>query len=387
MVVFFWLTILCFEALTVQRPEYIGTVLLTAERPREILFAAGILISLFAVLIIIKIPSQMMSLAKTSSANLLILSFISLLFLQNLTQLNVSSTAYVIIFFCSITMTMYADRRLPSQFYFCLAVALLLLLIAAVALHGLPTGRWIGGLHPNLAGAFALAAAYFAARSAKKARWIVYATATFFCILVSSRYAVVGVAIIALFDGVANDFKLPQPRLFVVTLCGLIFLVSFPPALDYLSNEILRLNDPFRGIGSGASGRMDLYSGFFPQLGKAPLFGFGFRNRDAYDSVHNGVGNLILEIGLIPSTIFALYIVAAFRRSIVLFYITKKPRYLTLTGCWCSWFVAGFFQPQLINFGDAFGFMTMFLMTDSASSSPRFQEALARQKLSNAAII
>ena len=93
--------------------------------------------------------------------------------------------------------------------------------------------------------------------------------------------------------------------------------------------------------------------------------GFGFRKRDLYQGTHNGFLNFALENGVIVTTLFFLAMLSIFKDGIARLHQsnTNKRDIIVVLGSWVAWAFAAFFQPQLVNFGDATGIMTIFLLT------------------------
>jgi O-antigen ligase len=66
-------------------------------------------------------------------------------------------------------------------------------------------------------------------------------------------------------------------------------------ALDFIVNDIARLNDKYRGLTSGASGRTENYAKAWHAFQESPVLGNGFGE---FESVHNGFLLVLAESGL-----------------------------------------------------------------------------------------
>ncbi|MBK5940034.1 hypothetical protein CCR96_12460 [Halochromatium roseum] len=197
-----------------------------------------------------------------------------------------------------------------------------------------------------------------------------YAIAFFFSAIVSSRYAIVAITLVIISDALAVNLRLSMTKLLLlmISFSAVVFILAI--GFDYFLQTLLQTDDPSRGIGSGFSGRLDMYSDFYPQINQRPLFGYGFRNRNAYFPTHNGILDYMLENGVLLFALFFVIILARLLQCVVRVRHEWNRRDLLRIGCWCAWLFSGFFIPQLINFGDAFALMTIFLLTDDGTPVP-----------------
>lgn len=369
-VIFIWVLALFYEALTAPPRLYIDGALIEIERSRSVMLAVAAMFGATALLILVRMFSQTISVIKSSVANLLIIALTLALFIVSLIQLNLEASGYSMIFLVFVLVAMHANRVFTCQYYFALSIALVAILLVLVIVHGFPSGRWIGGLHPNHAGAFALAAAYFAARSSSNLRWVIYAIAFLFSAIVSSRYAIVAITLVIISDALVANLRLSMTKLLILMIGCSGIVVILTVGFNSFLQTLLLTDDPLRGVGSGFTGRLDMYSDFYPQISQRPLLGYGFRNRDAYFATHNGILDYILENGVLLFALFFVFIITRLLQCVERFRYERDRRDLLRTGCWVAWLFAGFFQPQLINFGDAFGLMTIFLLTDDGTPVP-----------------
>lgn len=247
-----------------------------------------------------------------------------------------------------------------KEFYEKVSYLFVLIPWAAFAVFGMPDNRWVGGIHPNLLSAFALSGSFFASYSMAKYKWLAF----YFCLtsayLVESRYAIVSILIIIFAEYMiksTRSFSMPI-KVTRFLLIGLIVILSF----EFFLTEVLLLNDYARGLGSGISGRSELTTLFYRQFIDQP-FGYGFGARERYIGVHNGFLNFILENGVVISFLFFVFILGKLLSLFFFFLRDGDSRQLKIVSYWVAWLFAGYFQPQLINFSDAFAFMTLVLLT------------------------
>lgn len=359
---YLWVCILAYEALTAPP----ATLLLQdaqADRDTSLLlygFAAAVLF--VVILRLIYDWTAVKYALATRYDTLLVFLIAGAISLISLTKGNFTAFAYSILFIAILTFsaTLYIrpDIRLYRNLALLFSVALVLFLIV----HGMPNRRFIGGIHPNHIGGFALAAVFFGAIANHWSRFAVYALAFSFCILVNSRYAILSVTTIVIFDVLSRQrltyfglFSLTL-FLFVIALCILIWGAQ-------ILDSILLVDDPYRGLGSGIAGRAYMWPNFQLQIWQHPLIGFGFRERGAYYPTHNGFLNFALQNGLLLAMLLSIALVAklwSLLRSIAVY---GDSRAVVAVGLFLAWCITGLFQPQIINFGDAFAVMTAFFLT------------------------
>lgn len=170
-------------------------------------------------------------------------------------------------------------------------------------------GRWMPyEMQPNWWGMMALALAWSALAQRQVAvRLAGLAVAAYFMYLVQSRGA-----LLALVPAVvlASGLFVPLERkrlLWLGLACVLAVLVvvassSFSSvdllqqATDFVANDVLKLDDPYRGLASGASGRVATYAQAWATFQQSPVLGGGFGESEF---VHNGFLLVLAESGLL----------------------------------------------------------------------------------------
>lgn len=256
------------------------------------------------------------------------------------------------------------------------SLALLLFLIAAVIVLGPPVHRRLGGIHPNAFGGAALSCAFLATFSSQRRFEILAAICLSCALLVSSRYSMIGIFLVYSVYWILNIRRAGLARLSVaaIFICALVADFLFSSDFGVLGG-ILQLNNESRGLSSGLTGRDETWANFPYQFDLKPLFGYGFRNRDAYAGTHNAFLNLILENGLLGSFAFFLFFLHRFASAIREAIYTPRHQ---VRGRFLSGMIAFTFgamlQPQLLNFGDSFGF-TFLLILFAAPGSERAGKA------------
>ncbi len=125
----------------------------------------------------------------------------------------------------------------------------------------------------------------------------------------SSRSSIVGLTLAALVIGVRYMFELRNRRLIgafvVITVILAFVMVAVPVLRDYTSDffvNLFKLDDPYRGLSSGSSGRDELWRAAMALWWSHPWFGVGFRMHEAYlpanFSAHNAYLAMLADTGV-----------------------------------------------------------------------------------------
>ena len=87
-------------------------------------------------------------------------------------------------------------------------------------------------------------------------------------------------------------------------MLGGIVLATIPFFQDLILNDIFRLNQHDRGVGSGFSGRFDMWKQAMQGVWKKPVLGWGFRTTSQggggnFGGIHSAYIKIILEGGFV----------------------------------------------------------------------------------------
>lgn len=169
-------------------------------------------------------------------------------------------------------------------------------------------GRWAPfGIQPNWWGMMALGLAWSAlAQRNGLIRFAGVALAAYFMFRVQSRGAMLALVPAV---GLCSGYFLPLSRRRIVALIAITIFGATIVAvamlssddfgkgiLDFFVNDVARLNDNYRGLGSGMSGRTANYDIGWAAFLDAPFFGTGFRS---LSMIHNGFLLVLAESGLV----------------------------------------------------------------------------------------
>lgn len=228
----------------------------------------------------------------------------------NLVVLTNVSLAFLLFSFAqSKGSTSFSDDVMKAVFL--LALPLFGYIIVTVPSYVGSWGRWMPlGQHPNWWGMMALGLAWtgFAFRQ-PTVRLIGLTVAIYVMVQVQSRGA-----LLALLPALAISSGFFRPPIgkrvaqlgIVMLISGIavILLVAVSPSVDalqqkvinYLLNDLAKLNDPYRGLDSGLTGRTSAYEVAWRAFLESPIVGAGF---GSMEFVHNGFLLVLGESGLL----------------------------------------------------------------------------------------
>lgn len=254
------------------------------------------------------------------------------------------------------------SKRARARFWRYGAYLIAAFLILSVIIHGPPVGRWIGGIHPNILGGFGLALCSFAVIMTGRFRAPLFCIGITASLAVSSRYALVG-SVIVLFSVLfwKNLSESRYTRLLLVA-GAVISLLGLTFGWDTIA-DILQLQNADRGIGSGLGGRIESWQEFWPQFREVWFAGHGFRNRDAYIGTHNGYLNTLIELGAFVGGGLILLIACRLVRIFTWAARDRGREAIGASSALIGILTVAFLQPQIINFGDAFGYTAVMLLS------------------------
>ena len=204
------------------------------------------------------------------------------------------------------------------------SVCILFFLIILLIKHGVSNPgtakRGIGGIQPN---SFAQAALVGLTLAFFLPRWLTYpavATAITLMLIASSRSQLVGAIAFLLSYGTLTLMAAPSSaeRLGLATamlaVTGAVLMLDLyllsahgSGLLAILSERVLLLDDPIRGLGSGFTGRTEHWEAGLKAISQAPVLGYGFRRQIV--TAHQGYLNLMSDIGIPLGVSFVIFVV------------------------------------------------------------------------------
>jgi O-antigen ligase len=131
--------------------------------------------------------------------------------------------------------------------------------------------------------------------------------------------------------------------------------------------DVLALDDPARGVGSGFTGRDEEWAFALQEIADNP-FGMGFKRPSAVAAGHNGYLKILLEFGIIGGGLIIAAVLSIVVRALVEAAVgfREDGRLRRLASARAGGLVAltfaTFFQPQMFNLGDVHGISFMLLL-------------------------
>jgi O-antigen ligase len=191
-------------------------------------------------------------------------------------------------------------------------------------------------------------------------RFLIYLSSFYITNMVSSRAAAVCVLIIVihefLFVSKINIFigkTFARRILFLFVMCVVFGAVIF----DYLSNVLL-LNDEYRGVDSGMSGRSDRWDIAFEEIIANPLVGVGYGSSSDYlgFTVDNAYLTAFLELGWIGGLYYCAFLIFTTIKSFKIDNFIRKEYFIFLV----VFLVYGVFEKRYLSVGNSFSIMFIF---------------------------
>lgn len=195
-------------------------------------------------------------------------------------------------------------------------------LLALLVRLGLPHGfgAGIGGINRNATSSVAMAAMICCTLSASRTiRWGGIAGCAFFALLVNSRGTILafGVFLAIYYTLHKGTIRAAWHAALGIFLVASVLLAS-TFAKQFLFEDVMRLNDPNRGLGTGLTGRVASWERGIETFWKSPLIGHGFRAHVSGEeglASHSGYVTLLIETGLIGTLLaVAMVVLEAWRR-------------------------------------------------------------------------
>ena len=192
----------------------------------------------------------------------------------------------------------------PDDIETCMKVASIIFCwfgISALAVLGLPQGRNVGGIQPNLFSAPLLAGFILSQFHAGKTGIVVRILCFSMAALVSSRYALIGcISALVVHDLTFNSLRPWKVAAAIVALLLCIFL--WPQIATFLA-----LDDLSRDLSSGFTGRDEYWYAALATIMDHPL-GIGFKRASAFEAGHNGYLKTLVEFGIVGGGLIILFV-------------------------------------------------------------------------------
>lgn len=263
------------------------------------------------------------------------------------------------------------------------AVVALLLMPEPIAKGQIVWGRLVpDGLHPNYLGMIAMVA--FIGGLAVRSwflRWVVLLATSAIMAAASSRGSMLASAVAALAYAAAGvcsatarapvdvSARTVRVALAVLGLCAaaLMAWLLAGASIEHGVDALLKLDDPYRGLASGASGRTEVWSAALALWEAQPLLGVGFKGHTFLMPqslpAHSAYLGMLAETGLLGTTAYFGLCAAAcaglWRRR-------RDPRARAGIAVLASYLVYGIVETRAVGFGNAYSILFLWIAFDAA---------------------
>ncbi len=214
-----------------------------------------------------------------------------------------------------------SDYRIVQRMTVVAGFVVLAWLFVLLFKHGLTLGLGgvIGGINRNTTATAALGAMICCLLSPnRRIRWAAIAAGVFMAVVVSSRGSMVAMAVFfAVYYSVNKGTTKAAVYAFgAAALFGFVLLVS-PNLRHIVFDRILHIFDKARGIGSGFTGRWEMWQQGLESFWQKPIFGTGFRSTThggETGGIHSGYIKILVETGFVGGIIIIGSVVVEFAR-------------------------------------------------------------------------
>lgn len=261
------------------------------------------------------------------------------------------------------------DRRLLRSIAVVASVSLGALLIYINFTGAYVWGRLTAnGIQPNFWGTSGLAVALAALASRRLSVGLFGIAAGVLTIYdASARGSLVGLVSGLSIVVLIAAWELRGPRLAasLLSLCAVLIAVMVIPsyftvASNFVANHVLLLHDPYRGLGTGFTGREGLWRDAIAAWMQAPLLGVGFHQSFEYTDLvgaHNAYLATLADMGICGLLLYAFFLVWSFLAALRI----RDPQTRRYTVAFIAGYAMyGMFEARAFNIGNPLSLL--FLM-------------------------
>lgn len=272
------------------------------------------------------------------------------------------------VFLIGILVSSTVDRRLISKIAASFAVLFSPYLLYVNLTGEYVWGRLVAGSQPNVwgllsvniaVGAFALKSRLLQVACLSVALMTLYNAEAR-----GSMMATIPILCVFLYHWYAHQRKVDVASKWIVTYVLIVIAFSIVAFYsDVIINDILRLNDPYRGLQSGATGRNEAWSEALRLWFNSPMFGVGFRKHEEYMvfsvlSAHNAYLAMLADTGFVGFLAYMAFLIGSLVAAVR--GVTDDRLRMFLVAVIASYAVAGLFERRAINTGNSFSILFIF---------------------------
>jgi O-antigen ligase len=255
-------------------------------------------------------------------------------------------------------------------------------------------GRLVADLQPNVWGLMGLTVCLGAfARKPGPLAVAAFGAGMFTILQASSRENMVALAAVLLVAVLLYFREMNRPRLWGVLVGTCVALIAVGLLLDpyifnvvgYIKQNVLLVNDPYRGVGTGFTGRTGIWNETIELWLKHPIVGIGFRQHEQFLAgapAHNAYLAMLADTGVFGFLVYVFLLVTSLVASWGI--EDQRTRRFVMTVI-VSYVIIGFFERRAINSGNPYGvFFLMCCAVALVDQSLRKAARLYRRRLDQA---
>jgi O-antigen ligase len=246
----------------------------------------------------------------TWSGRLLTLFCVLMLMVSPLSEVPKASAVYAVAtwgVYALLCLYWQGDYRIVQRMTVFAGLVVLAWLFVLLFKHGLTLGFGgvIGGINRNTTATAALGAMICCLLSPKQTvRWAAIATGIVMAVIVSSRGSMVAMVVFfAVYYTIQNGTFRAARYAFGALAMATVVLIASPSLQHVVFEDILHVHDKARGIGSGFTGRWEMWQQGLGAFWQQPILGYGFRatthGGGSYGGVHSGYIKILIETGFV----------------------------------------------------------------------------------------
>ena len=252
------------------------------------------------------------------------------------------------------------DRRPVLQALFAtLAIAHGLTLIMVLIDHDFLWGRLYGRNSSNYWGMVAqtmlLASIAMRGWVLRAAVIVVAAVVLYFTQSRGSMVAAAAGLAVAFFIYAMNS----RLRIWLWLSAALGLLVIAVLGADFITNDLLMLSDPGRGVGSGVSGRASAWRESWDLFASHPWLGVGYRQHERFlvteASAHNAYLAMLADMGVVGLLAYLLFVFGGLWRAVTRAIREPSPTALASAAFLSAFVVNGMVERAALDSGTAYG--------------------------------
>jgi len=165
-------------------------------------------------------------------------------------------------------------------------------------------GYGIGGINRNAIATLGIAGMICCTLSANRTiRWGSIACAGLFAVMVNSRGSILALGVyLTLYYTLHKGTWKAAGHAALVAFAAASVLLASTFVKQFVFEDVMKLNDPARGLGTGLTGRVESWRHGLEQFWERPLLGHGFRAQISGEgeglAAHGGYVTLLIEAGI-----------------------------------------------------------------------------------------